>query len=76
MNQLTMKLKLLILIGVFTVGFITSGVFLLVTIDQVKVNGPIYQGISQQKDLLADILPPPEYLLHSNRQEQELDERF
>ena len=32
---------------------------------QVKVNGPIYQGISQQKDLLADILPPPEYLLES-----------
>jgi methyl-accepting chemotaxis protein len=65
MNQLTMKLKLLILIGVFTVGFIASGVFLLVTINQVKVNGPIYQGISQQKDLLADILPPPEYLLES-----------
>jgi len=65
MNQLTMKLKLLILIGVFTVGFIASGIFLLVTINQVKVNGPIYQGISQQKDLLADILPPPEYLLES-----------
>jgi len=65
MNQLTMKLKLLILIGVFTFGFIASGVFLLVTINQVKVNGPIYQGISQQKDLLADILPPPEYLLES-----------
>jgi methyl-accepting chemotaxis protein len=29
------------------------------------VNGPLYQGITQQKDLLADILPPPVYLIES-----------
>jgi methyl-accepting chemotaxis protein len=34
-------------------------------LNHVKVNGPIYQGIVQQKDLLADILPPPEYLIES-----------
>jgi methyl-accepting chemotaxis protein len=29
------------------------------------VNGPIYQDIVQGKDLIADILPPPEYLVES-----------
>jgi methyl-accepting chemotaxis protein len=34
-------------------------------IDEVKVNGPIYNNIVQGKDLVADILPPPEYLVES-----------
>ena len=57
--------KLWLLVGVFAVGFIVSGLFSFGTLSQVKVNGPIYQGIVQQKDLLADILPPPEYLIES-----------
>ena len=65
MNNLSMKAKLFFLAGVFSVGFLFSSVFLLQTLNQVKVNGPIYQNIVQQKDLLADILPPPEYLLES-----------
>ncbi len=31
--------------------------------DRVKINGPLYQEIIQGKDLVADILPPPEYAL-------------
>jgi methyl-accepting chemotaxis protein len=31
----------------------------------VKVHGPYYQSIVQGKDIIADILPPPEYLLES-----------
>ena len=65
MSKITMKLRLFILIGIFLVGFVVSGAFLLMTISQIKVNGPIYHGIVQKKDLLADILPPPEYLLES-----------
>ncbi len=30
-----------------------------------KVNGPIYRQIVQGKDLIADILPPPEYIIES-----------
>ncbi len=33
------------------------------TINELKVNGELYQRISQTKDLVADILPPPEYVL-------------
>ncbi len=30
-----------------------------------KVGGPVYSQISQSKDLVADILPPPEYVLEA-----------
>ncbi len=42
--------------------------FMLVTIatlNTVKVNGPIYQAIVANKDLTADILPPPAYLVET-----------
>lgn len=65
MNKLTIKLKLLLLVGIFASGFIISGLFSFSTLNHVKVNGPIYHDIAQQKDLLADILPPPEYLIES-----------
>jgi methyl-accepting chemotaxis protein len=35
------------------------------TLNTVKVNGPIYQSIVSNKDLTADILPPPAYLVET-----------
>lgn len=32
---------------------------------ELKVNGPTYGRVVQAKDLVADILPPPEYILES-----------
>jgi methyl-accepting chemotaxis protein len=55
---------------------------------KVKINGPIYKQIVQGKDLVADILPPPEYIIESylvvlqalnepdNTKQQLLFERF
>lgn len=34
-------------------------------LDRLKVNGPIYQEIVDAKDLIADILPPPLYLIEA-----------
>jgi methyl-accepting chemotaxis protein len=57
--------RLWLLVGVFATGFVVATIFSFSTLNHVKVNGPIYQEIVQQKDLLADILPPPEYLVES-----------
>lgn len=62
---MTFKGRLMLLSGVFATGFLVSGLFFFATLGQVKVNGPIYGAIIQQKDLLADILPPPEYLIEA-----------
>ncbi|WP_119300119.1 methyl-accepting chemotaxis protein [Dongia deserti] len=34
-------------------------------LNQLKVNGPVYRQIVLGKDLIADILPPPEYVIES-----------
>src|SRR5690349_17153047 len=34
-------------------------------LSELKVNGPIYRQIVLGKDLIADILPPPEYVIES-----------
>ncbi|BAE52795.1 methyl-accepting chemotaxis protein [Paramagnetospirillum magneticum] len=34
-------------------------------IGELKVGGPVYQRIVQGKDLVADILPPPEYVIEA-----------
>src|ERR1017187_10342229 len=53
------------LVGLFAFGYIIYGVWSFKTLNELKVNGPIYQRIVQGKDLISDILPPPEYILES-----------
>ncbi len=55
--------KLYLLLLVFSLGFVIFGVLANNTINTVKVAGPVYNEIIQDKDLVADILPPPEYII-------------
>ena len=61
----TLSTRFTILIGVFTFGFLFYGGWSFKTLNELKVNGALYQQIVQGKDLIADILPPPEYVLES-----------
>jgi methyl-accepting chemotaxis protein len=63
-----MKLKhqFLALVAVIFVGFVVVGGFSYWGLSKMKVNGPIYLQIVQGKDLVADILPPPEYILETH----------
>ena len=64
-SRLTIKIRLGIIVGIFTIGFTLFGLAILQAMNTLNVNGPIYQRIVQGKDLIADILPPPEYILES-----------
>ncbi len=46
-------------------GFVLFWIFSSQTLNTVKVNGEMYKNIVRGKDLIADILPPPEYILES-----------
>lgn len=59
------KTKLLFLIGVFTLGFVLFAAVAFETINEIKVNGPYYNRVVRGKDLIADILPPPEFIVES-----------
>jgi methyl-accepting chemotaxis protein len=51
-----------IIVGTGAAGVIGSQYYAL---SQLKVNGPVYKGIVGGKDLIADILPPPMFLVES-----------
>ena len=57
--------KIIIQVIFFFICFICFGILAYNTLNHVKVNGPIYVRIVQGKDLIADILPPPEYIIES-----------
>jgi methyl-accepting chemotaxis protein len=65
LRHLKLSARLAVLIGIFALGFLVSGAWAFKTLTTLKVNGPIYERIVQGKDLIADILPPPEYIIES-----------
>ncbi|MBF0625868.1 MAG: hypothetical protein HQL82_13795 [Magnetococcales bacterium] len=65
MKNMKMGVKLAVGFGILLVMLILVSLAGWRTIETYKVNGPIYGRIIQGKDLLADILPPPLYILES-----------
>ncbi|MDO8654751.1 MAG: methyl-accepting chemotaxis protein [Undibacterium sp.] len=67
MNFERMKLsqRLLALLLIILLSFVAYGAWSFKVLNNLKVNGPVYQHIVQGKDLIADILPPPEYIIES-----------
>jgi PAS domain S-box-containing protein len=57
--------KLFVLTTMSLVGTIILVAFAIRTMAIVKIGGPIYGKIIQGKDVIADILPPPEYIIES-----------
>lgn len=62
---LTVKKRFLLLLAMFTLGFVAYGLWSFKTLNELQINSPLYQRIIQGKDLVADVLPPPEYILES-----------
>ncbi|RFP09335.1 methyl-accepting chemotaxis protein [Duganella sp. BJB488] len=67
MNFSDMKLahRFGVLLAIIIVGFVSCGAWSFAVLNHLKVNGPVYDHIVQGKDLIADILPPPEYIIES-----------
>jgi methyl-accepting chemotaxis protein len=61
--KLSQRFALLFLI--ILASFAVYGAWSFKVLNTLKVNGPIYQRVVQGKDLIADILPPPEYIIES-----------
>ncbi|MDP4144711.1 MAG: methyl-accepting chemotaxis protein [Bacillota bacterium] len=64
-NNLKIKSKIFLIISIFVLGFVSFQVYSMHSLSVVKVNGPLYKEIIQGKDVVADILPPPEYIIES-----------
>ncbi len=62
-RNLGIKQRILVLGGIVVVGFVALMLIAGGTLDHVMINGPLYDEIIAQHDLVADILPPPHYVV-------------
>ncbi|WP_296002061.1 HAMP domain-containing sensor histidine kinase [Rugamonas sp.] len=65
LKQLSIEQRFRILLVFSLACFALCGAIVYATLSEIRVNGPIYSRIMQGEDLVADILPPPQYLLES-----------
>ena len=65
MKNLSIKRQFAILLIAILTGIIALAALSYDALNRVKVNGNIYLKIVEAKDYVADILPPPEYIIES-----------
>ena len=65
LRRLPLPYRLFLLTAIFAAGFLAYGNWSFRTLDQLKVNGPMYAEIVASKDVIADALPPPLFIIES-----------
>src|SRR6185369_17887211 len=65
LRNIRSQAKVATLAAVFLLSFSLYGLYCVSTVNEVKVNGPIYEDIQRSQDVIADVLPPPEYLVET-----------
>jgi methyl-accepting chemotaxis protein len=65
LRSFSLTRRLAALVGLFVAGFVFYGFWSFKTLDELEVNGPLYNRIVMGKDVIADVLPPPEYVIES-----------
>lgn len=66
MDNIKVAHKMLMPLVAFFLGFAAYGLVSYKTLETVQVKGPLYNNVVQGKDLIADVLPPPEYIIEAN----------
>lgn len=64
-RHLSFRLRIAGAIAMLTLGFLLFGAVAVQTFNRLQVSGPVYTDIVRGKDLIADILPPPAYIIES-----------
>ena len=64
-SRLSIKAKIMLLVAYFALGTSILMLGFMLTLNTVKINGAHYDAIADGKDVIADVLPPPMYLIES-----------
>ncbi|RZA01535.1 MAG: hypothetical protein EOO68_10330, partial [Moraxellaceae bacterium] len=66
MGHMSLRQLFGLLTGFILFAFCLFSGFAWMRMEQLQISGPIYQAVVQGKDLVADILPPPAYIIEAN----------
>jgi methyl-accepting chemotaxis protein len=72
LNSSSIKTKIQILVVISLLSTLITLLVGLVGNSKVNINSPLYDEIAKSKDLIADILPPPEYIIETRLATYEL----
>ncbi len=61
----SLRTRLFTLVGAFFVVFVAFAAVAASSLQKISINGPVYEDIVDGKDIVADVLPPPLYLVES-----------
>src|SRR5436190_3146884 len=64
-SRWSLNAKMSATLSLFAIVLIAFGFYSTYTRSKVQVGGPFYASIAQSKDLVADILPPPAYIIEA-----------
>jgi nitrate/nitrite-specific signal transduction histidine kinase len=65
LRNLRIRVRLAVLITMSWIGVAAFAAYALYTLGVVRINGPIYQDLARDQELVADVLPPPSYVIES-----------
>jgi len=65
-NNLKLRNKFLLVLLLFATGLLIFAFNAFSTLSKVEINGDLYKKIVNGKDLIADILPPPDYIVETH----------
>lgn len=66
LSRFSVKTQLLGMVLFFVISTCTVGLVAQAVLKEVQVTGPVYDRIMLIKDLVADVLPPPEYMIEAH----------
>jgi methyl-accepting chemotaxis protein len=55
----------MVLLFIFITGYTIFGLITFSTLNTISIHGNLYNQIVMSKDLLADVMPPPGYIIES-----------
>lgn len=64
-ESLRMRTKIFLIVFILMSGLFIYGLVSFITIQTIRIKGDYYNKIIQAKDLVADVLPPPGYIIES-----------
>jgi methyl-accepting chemotaxis protein len=65
LSHITLRGRIAAMMIVIVVGFTGFAILAYGTLNKVKINGQLYTEIARGNELVADVLPPPEYIIES-----------
>ncbi len=66
LKNVSFRTRMIFLSGLFLFGLLVTHLMYGAMILNVRVNGPLYHDIVMDKDLIADILPPPQFVIEAH----------